>query len=30
MSLQSNEDIVSMGTDERLAPADFLRKAGAQ
>jgi hypothetical protein len=29
-SLQSNQKIISMGTNERLAPADFLRKAGAQ
>ncbi len=29
-SLQSDEEIVSVGTNERLAPADFLRKASAQ
>jgi hypothetical protein len=29
-SLQSDEKIVSVGTNERLAPADFLGKASAQ
>jgi hypothetical protein len=29
-SLPSDEEIVSVGTNERLAPADFLGKASAQ
>ena len=29
-SLQRNEEIVSVGTNERLAPADLLRKTSAQ
>ena len=28
--MQSDEEIVSVGTNERLAPADFLGKASAQ